>query len=228
MTVTSKNHHGNQADSSHSNSEIPFRQNRPLQIMIIGFVVIWILLAFRPVDRKDWLLENGVLVLFIGALAILYRKFRFSNFSYLLILIFFTLHAVGAHYAYQNTPIDVWAKQIFHAKRGIYDRIVHLSFGLLIAYPIREVARRVMKLKNFWTYPVAFFVILGSSAFFEIAEMWVVQLADPKLAAQYLGLQGDPFDTQKDMTMTLVGVLLASLWMALVEYFRSRNHTAKK
>lgn len=188
--------------------------------MITMFVLVWVLMAIHPVDWKDWILENVLLVLFIVALAFLYRTFPFSNVSYLLITVFFTLHAIGAHYAYQHTPVDVWFKNIFHTDRGVYDRIVHLAFGLLIAYPIQETTVRIMKLRSVWSYAVIFSVVMASTALFEIGEMWVVLLTDPQLAAEYLGLQGDPLDTQKDMNMALLGAFLAIGIMSCFRYLR--------
>ncbi len=191
--------------------------------MIVIFILIWVLTAINPVDWKDWIIENIFLVLFIGILAVLYRTFAFSNTSYLLITVFFTLHAIGAHYAYRDTPVDDLFKQIFNTKRGGYDRIVHLAFGLLIAYPIREAVIRLMKLRKIWLYAVTFATILASIALFEIIEMWVALLMSPQLAAKYLGLKGDPLDTQKDMNMALLGVLLAIGLMTFLSYLRNRK-----
>jgi putative membrane protein len=201
---------------------IPFVKNWPLHIMIIVFILVWGLLAINPVDRIDWLLENALLIIFIAALAILYRTFALSNIAYLLITLFFILHAIGAHYTYQNTPVDVWIKKIFLTKRAIYDRIVHFSFGLFIAYPILETVVRVMKLRNVWSYAVTFAVILASSALFEIVEMLVALLAGP-LGEEYLGLQGDPLDTQKDMAMTLIGSLLFIGLISWLSYLQHRD-----
>ncbi len=101
-----------------SSPEISFRHNRPLHFMIAVFVLAWGGLAISPVDRRDWLLENAVLLLFVAALAILYRFFKFSNRSYLFITLFCILHMIGAHYAYKNTPMDFWAKNHFRDEEG--------------------------------------------------------------------------------------------------------------
>lgn len=203
--------------------DIPFKQNWPLHIMIAVFVIVWVITAINPVDWKDWLLENILPVLLIGALAFLYRAFPFNNVSYLLITVFLILHAIGAHYTYQHTPVDDLIKQIFHTKRGFYDRIVHMAFGLLLAYPMREVAIRAMKLRSIWPYVVTCAVLLASSAFFEIIEMGVSLLAKSQLGAKYLGLQGDPLDTQKDMLMALIGALLSVGLMGWYRYLRHRK-----
>jgi putative membrane protein len=196
--------------------DIPFTKNWPLHVMITVFVLVWGVLAIRPVDWKDWLLENALLLLFVGMLAFLYRTFAFSNISYLLITLFFILHAIGAHYTYQHTPLDVWIKNIFHTKRAIYDRIVHFAFGLLIAFPILETVVRIMKLRSVWSYAVTFAALLAASALFEIVEMLVALLAG-SLGEEYLGLQGDPLDTQKDMAMTVIASFLS---IGLISWFR--------
>ncbi|HEY0828768.1 MAG TPA: DUF2238 domain-containing protein [Bacilli bacterium] len=191
--------------------------------MIIILTLIWVLTSIHPADRRDWILESSFVVLFIVILSFLYRTFAFSNTSYLLITVFFILHVIGAHYAYQDTPVDDLFKHIFNTKRGFYDRIVHFAFGLLIAYPIREAIVRIMELKKYWLYVVTFITILASISLFEIIEMWVALMISPQLAAKYLGLQGDPLDTQKDMFMALVGVLLAIGLMTFFSYLRNRK-----
>ncbi len=196
---------------------IPFTKNWPLHIMIAVFVIVWVWLAINPIDRGDWLLENALLILFIGVLAFLYRTFTLTNFSYLLLTLFFLLHAIGAHYTYQDTPLDNWFKQNFHTKRAFYDRIVHFTFGLLVAYPFWEVAIRAMKLRSVWSYVATFTVIMTFSALFEIIEM-VVALIAGSLGEEYIGLQGDPLDTQKDMAMTLIASLLS---IGLINWFSS-------
>jgi putative membrane protein len=208
--------------------DIPFKQNWPLQIMIAVFVIVWVLTAINPLDWKDWLLESILPVLLIGALAFLYRSFPFNNVSYLLITVFLILHVIGAHYTYQHTPVDTLIKHIFHTKRGFYDRIVHLAFGLLLVYPMREVAVRAMKLRSVWSYIVTCAVIFACSAFFEIIEMLVALIVKSQLGAKYLGLQGDPLDTQKDMSMALTGALLSVGLMRWYRYFSTSKDGVRR
>ncbi|WP_162255017.1 DUF2238 domain-containing protein [Paenibacillus sp. Soil522] len=203
-----------------SSSEISFRHNRPLHFMIAIFVLAWGVLAISPVNRRDWLLENAVLLLFVAVLAILYRFFKFSNRSYLFITLFCILHMVGAHYAYKNTPLDVWAKHIFDMKRGIYDWFVHFAFGLLIVYPAREFIAACLRLQSKWLYIFTFSIIMTSSALFEIGEMGVVLVASQTLAEEYLGVQGDVLDSQKDMSMTLFGALISIGILVTISYLR--------
>lgn len=203
---------------------IPFKQNRFLQIIIAVFIVFWIIMAIQPSDWKIWAVENALLLAFILVLAVVYRKFPQSNLSYLLIAIFLAMHAYAAHYTYQNTPMDEWLKQAFHIKRGFYDRIVHFAFGLLIAFPIREAVQYFLKLRTKWPpYIVTFTMIMTASALYELLEMWSAYLFNRKMAAQYIGLEGDPFDSQKDMTCGLFGVLLAIVIFLILHKTLNKN-----
>lgn len=228
MLHSSASHPGNRTRGPLPASRaIPFLRNWPLHIMIIVFLAIWVWLAIWPVVRRDWLVENILLAVAILVLALLYRRIPLSNFSYLLLTVFFILHTVGAHYAYKNTPVDFWFKRLFPTGRDVYDRLVHLAFGLLVLQPLREVAVRVMRLQGIYAYVVPFMAVLAFSGLFEIGELGVVLIADPKLGEQYLGLQGDPLDTPKDMSMTLFGALAASGLTALLRYWRLKGRDSQ-
>ena len=120
------------------------RANRFLPFLLSLYAIIWIALAVAPRDRAAWVLENLLVVLFVGALAFTFRRFTLSNRSYFLIATFLTLHAVGAHYTYAQTPFGEWLREAFDLSRNHFDRMIHFSFGLLMAYPVREVLLRVV------------------------------------------------------------------------------------
>ncbi|GFN33467.1 DUF2238 domain-containing protein [Paenibacillus xylaniclasticus] len=188
---------------------IPFRKNGLLKTIIVLFAIWWIWMAIKPHEWKVWAVENVLLLAFVILLVCLYRVFPLSNLSYLLIAVFLAMHAYGGHYSYQDTPVDQWLKHTLHIKRGFYDRIVHFAFGLLMAFPVREAVLYELKLIRTRQYVVTFAFIVAASGLFELLEMWAAYLFNKKLAAKYIGLEGDPFDSQKDMTMTLFGVLIA-------------------
>jgi putative membrane protein len=190
------------------------RANRPLRLMLGWYVVFWIVMAISPLDRSDWLLENLLVFVAVGFLAATYRSFPLSNFSYLLITIFMTLHAVGAHYTYEHVPFGYWMKDLFGLQRNHFDRIVHFAFGLLLIYPVREALLRLVRAPSFWTYFLSFIVVLATSGFFEVLESWVAQIVGPELGAAYLGTQGDVWDAQKDMTAAMIGALLSLAFIA--------------
>ncbi|WJH35660.1 DUF2238 domain-containing protein [Paenibacillus sp. CC-CFT747] len=201
-------------------TEVPLRRNGVVLVLLIGYSAFWAWLAIKPVNRQDWLLENILLLLFLAVMALTYRRFRWSRLSYVLIALFLCLHTVGAHYSYQQTPFDHWVKAMFSTQRSYYDRLVHFSFGFLLAYPARELLVRLLGLRGFTSYALPAAVMMTGSAVFEIIEMLAASLVPSKLGALYLGLQGDPFDTQKDMGLGLIGALLA---LAITAFRRRRK-----
>ncbi|TMV50242.1 DUF2238 domain-containing protein [Paenibacillus mesophilus] len=192
---------------SHS---IPFGHNKVLQLTVIAFTLFWGLLAIWPTDRSLWLVENILVAGLVIVLVWTYRTFQFSNFSYILIALFLCFHTYATHYSYQHTPIDTWLKATFHTKRSYYDRVVHFAFGLLGAYPLRELLTRLVLLRGFLSYAIPAAVILNFSAFFEIVEMAAASLAGQgQNSEQFIGMQGDLFDTQKDMMLGFIGAVLS-------------------
>ena len=180
------------------------------------YLVIWLALAIAPGDRKDWLLENLLAIMLIAVLIWSYRRFQFSTLSYVLIAVFMTLHAIGAHYTYSEVPAGFWLKDALHLSRNHFDRLVHFSFGLLLAYPIRELLVRAAGVREPWPYVLSVNAVQASSDFFEMIEAWVAHLVSPELGAAYLGTQGDEWDAQKDMTAAFLGALIA---MGLTAFF---------
>jgi putative membrane protein len=193
-----------------------FLENRLLQILLAVYVIAWILLAVGPFDRFDWMLENVLTVLFVTLLLSTYRIFPLSDLSYVLIFVFMVLHAIGAHYTYAEVPLGYWLKDALHLSRNHFDRIVHFSFGLLLAYPIREVFLRVASARGFWAYYLPLDVTLAFSAVYEIIEMAAAQATNPELGAAYLGTQGDIWDAQKDMGSAAIGAVLSMVITATV------------
>ena len=146
---------------------LPFRHNRPLQVMVLWLLVLWIITAIEPFNRRDWLLENLLVFFYGGLLALTYRRFAFSNISYGLFGLFLTLHLIGAHYTYAETPFGFWLQDVLDLSRNHYDRIVHFSFGLLIAYPFQELLLRAAGVRRSWSYLLVMVTVLGFSGFYE-------------------------------------------------------------
>jgi putative membrane protein len=184
-------------------------------ILLAWYVMWWSLLAIDPFDRKDWALENVLALSVVGTLIATYRRFRFSSFSYVLITLFMTLHAVGAHYTYAEVPLGFWLKNALSLSRNPFDRIVHFAFGFLLVYPLRELVIRTVRAGGFWSVYIPISGILAQSGFFELVEAFVAQTVSPDLGAAYLGTQGDEWDAQKDMAAALAGAALMTALMPL-------------
>jgi putative membrane protein len=177
-------------------------------LLLAVYVIVWTVLAVSPVDRKDWLLENLLAVSTASVLVLTYRRFAFSDVSYILITIFMILHAIGAHYTYARVPFGFWMKDVFDLSRNHFDRIVHFSFGFLLTYPAYELFLRAGSARRGWALLMAAIAVISLSGLFEVVESWVAQIASPELGDAYLGTQGDVWDAQKDMTLAIVGALI--------------------
>jgi putative membrane protein len=195
-----------------------------LQGLLLWLVSLWIITAVNPLFPRDWLIENLLVFIYGAILVFTYPWFKFSNFSYVLITVFLSLHLIGAHYTYSNTPVGFWLQPIFDFERNHYDRIVHFCFGLLIAYPFREVLLRLTKVKKQWSYFLTVSVILAFSAFYELLEAMVAMLVDPELGNAYLGTQGDEWDAEKDSFLAFSGAVIAMLltWMYVTQIEHER------
>lgn len=193
-----------------------FRQNRLLIGLAILYTLVWIWAAINPLHTDDWLLENILVIIFIFLLIVIYKKFPLSDLSYILITIFLILHTIGSHYTYAEVPFGFWLDETFNLGRNHYDRIVHFSFGLLLAYPIREVFLRVAHVKGFWAFYLPLDVTLAFSALYEMVEWGAARVFGGELGAAYLGSQGDIWDAQKDMLAATVGAIICMTITALV------------
>jgi putative membrane protein len=200
-----------------------FREQRLLQALVAWYALVWVITALRPLDRHDWLLENLLVAAMVAVLVGTYRFFPLSDLSYVLITLFMTLHAVGAHYTYSEVPLGFWARDVFGFARNPFDRVVHFSFGLLMAYPIREVFLRVANARGFWAYYLPLDVTLAFSALYEIMEMVIASLVAPGTGDAWLGTQGDVWDAQKDMGLAALGALICMVITATVRTMRARR-----
>ena len=183
------------------------------------FATVWATLAVGPSHRADWALENVLVLVFVVVLAASYRRFTLSRVSYTFVFLFLCLHEVGAHYTYAEVPYDQWFQSLTgHSfdslvgwQRNNFDRVIHFSYGLLLAYPIREVFCRVAAARGFWGYFLPLDVTMSSSMMFELFEWGAAEFFGGDLGQAYLGTQGDVWDAHKDMALASLGALIAML-----------------
>ena len=204
-----------------------FRDNRLLHWLCAGFFIVLALAAYHPDTEFDLALENGLILGFlIPVLIYSYRRFAFSDLSYLLIFAFLCLHEWGAHYKYSDVPLGEWMKPWLHTKRNHYDRIAHFSFGFLLAYPMREIAMRALKVRGRWLYYLPVECTLALSAIYEILEALAANILTPERGEEFVGMQGDMWDSQEDMFMAGLGSVVGVLIIAIV--VKRRNARAGK
>ncbi|MDZ7772696.1 MAG: DUF2238 domain-containing protein [Balneolaceae bacterium] len=193
--------------------------SRDRLLLVLGGLLLaeFLLLAIAPHDRADWLLENILVFLAVPVLYATWRWFPLSRISYLLIFAFLFLHEIGAHYTYAQVPYDAWLRSAFGFslneamgwERNHFDRMVHFSYGLLLAYPVRELYCRVALTRGFWSYFFPLDLVMASSMVFELLEWGVAMVFGGELGMAYLGTQGDVWDAHKDMALASLGALLA-------------------
>jgi putative membrane protein len=176
--------------------------------LVTWYIVLFAWLAYSPVDRQFWAMASVLPVLFVIVLVASYRYVPLSPLSYILIMGFLTLHTVGVHYTYAQVPVGSWLNDLLHLGRNHFDRIVHFSFGFLLAYPMEEAFRLLGHARGWVLYYLPVITVLGLSALWEIVEAWVTQAVHPELGPAYLGAQGDVWDAQKDMAAAMYGSLL--------------------
>ena len=177
-----------------------------------GVVLLWS--AVHPHDYFTWFLEVWPGVAGVAILMAMYRNFRFTNFLYLLISVHVIVLFIGGHYTYARVPAFNWLRDALHLMRNDYDRVGHFLQGFVPALIARELfIRKGIVRGRMWRAAIIIFVCLGISASYELLE-WAVAVSTGSVANDFLGTQGDPWDTQEDMATALVGAVLALIAMS--------------
>jgi putative membrane protein len=202
-----------------------FRDNRFFQWICAGIVALLLITSYHPDKVFDWFLENAAVAVTLIGISITYRRMPFSDLSFLLMFIYLCIHEYGAHYKYSDVPVGEWLKPLLHTTRNHYDRISHFSFGLFLAYPIREIAMRKLRVQGKWLYVLPVESILAISAIYEMFEALMASILTPERGEEFVGMQGDMWDSQKDMFDAGLGALIAVLVIAV---FVSRRKLAVK
>ncbi len=200
-----------------SNFRIPFIQNKWLWCFTVLFFTLWVTTLVGTTDLANWFMENALVFGFLIFLFFHYKKYQFSDLSYLLITIYLCLHVYGAKYTYAENPFGYWLKDAFDMQRNHYDRIVHFSFGFLLAYPMRELFIRFFKFPTWvgWVLPIE--ITLSVSGFYELIEWGVADVFFPAQGVAYLGTQGDIWDAQKDIFLATLGAILATTIVSILK-----------
>lgn len=192
-------------------------------LAVIAAVAIWSGIA--PLDRAVWCAEMVTPVLLLIALAVLWRRFRFSTLSYGILTFWFVLQLIGAHYSFEKVPFE-WVQEWFGFERNHYDRVAHFAVGLF-AWPAAEWFHR----RQWAPTPAlaAFFgaaVIVAVAGLWELVEWGYAEWEGGDLGAAFLGSQGDIWDAQKDILMDTLGALLAA--SAYVLTFKGKKHDLQR
>ena len=187
----------------------------PNSLLIASVLLTQLLLGWSPsADRLTWALENAPVWIGLALLAFTHRRFPLSRLCLVLLAIHAVILAVGGHYTYAKVPLGDWMKDWFGFERNHYDRIGHFAQGFIPAIFVRELLLRTSPLgRGKWLPFLTVSVCLAFSAFYEFIEWWTALLSG-SAATDFLGTQGDPWDTQWDMFLAMTGAACAVLFLA--------------
>nr|WP_238942046.1 DUF2238 domain-containing protein [Bacillus sp. REN10] len=184
-------------------------------LFIVIAVFIWSII--KPASYSSWALE--VVPALIGLIIVIatYNRFRFTTLSYTIMAILAVLMFIGGHYTYSDVPLFEWLQDQLDLKRNDYDRFGHFLKGLF-AIVIREIVLRKTPITaGAWLFFIVVSIMLAISALYEIIEWLAFKIAKGgKVTQGFLGMQGDQWDAQWDMSLTLVGSILTLLFLSRI------------
>lgn len=202
---------------------MPSMIRRVAWLAIFFTVLLWS--GIHPKERVVWWLEVAPALIGLVILAATWRSFRLTPLVYTLILVHSVILMIGGHYTYAEVPLFESLKEVFGFTRNHYDRVGHFAQGFVPALITREIVRRKNLIPNrTWQN---FFIVcacLAVSAFYELIEWWVALISGEDASA-FLGTQGDPWDTQSDMAMALLGAMLG---LAMLNRMHDRQLASMK
>lgn len=183
-----------------------------LPLALAGIVLLALVVSgIHPHDRITWWLEVAPALIAGVVLIATRQRFPLTDLLYVLIALHALVLILGGAYTYARVPLGFWLQDAFELARNPYDRIGHFMQGFVPAMVAREILVRGRHVagRKMTTF-VCIAIALAISASYELIE-WAAALILGQGADEFLGTQGDQWDTQWDMFMALVGASSAML-----------------
>ncbi|MDH2918521.1 MAG: DUF2238 domain-containing protein [Sideroxydans sp.] len=179
----------------------------------LTLIAVLVFSALHPYDRTTWLMEVAPIFIALPVMAITYKRFPLTTLLYGLIFVHALILITGGAYSYARVPLGFWLQDALHLSRNPYDKIGHFAQGFVPFIVAREVLLRGgylthKRMTGFLSVCAVMFI----SSSYELIEWWSA-LALGQGADEFLGTQGDPWDTQSDMFFALIGASVA--WLTL-------------
>ena len=187
----------------------------------LGLLLIAIVISgIQPLEFEAYLLHQAGTVFMLILLFVIFKKIGLDFLSFTFYLLFLLIHIIGAHYLYSYVPYNDWIQQVFHFNldqymgwsRNMYDRLVHLAYGVLL-YPLiyRVFQVWLPSAKPFSLFLLVVQFVMASSVLYELIE-WAIAIGlSPEEAENYNGQQGDMWDAHKDMLLATIGAIIYGL-----------------
>jgi putative membrane protein len=183
-------------------------------VLLIATLGVFIWSAVHPRDRVTWVLETFPVMLAVPLLVTTFRRFPLTTLAYMLIFAHACILCIGGHYTYAQVPAFNWLRDTFHLGRNHFDRVGHFAQGFVPAIVAREVLLRTSPLqRGTWLFALVVCVCGTISAVYELIE-WQAAVLSGDNATAFLATQGDPWDTQKDMALAIVGAIVAQMLLS--------------
>lgn len=187
----------------------------------LGLLLIAIVISgIQPLEFEAYLLHQAGTVFMLILLFVIFKKIGLDFLSFTFYLLFLLIHIIGAHYLYSYVPYNDWIQQVFHFNldqymgwsRNMYDRLVHLAYGVLLYTLIYRVFQVWLpSAKPFSLFLLVVQFVMASSVLYELIE-WAIAIGlSPEEAENYNGQQGDMWDAHKDMLLATIGAIIYGL-----------------
>lgn len=182
-----------------------------LVILMAAWVVGLVITGWSPKERMTWILEVFPVLIAMPVLWFTFARFPFPRYIYIWIFLHGVVLMIGGHYTYAEVPIGFWVRDALGLARNHYDRLGHLMQGFVPALIAREIlVRRNVVRGTAWLFFLVVTICASISVFYELVEWWAALLLGESTES-FLGTQGDPWDTQTDMFLAIVGAVIALL-----------------
>jgi len=188
-----------------------------IYFLVSIFFISLVASVINPKEGFTCFLEVIPAIIGFLILAFTFKKFRFTNFTYTLILIHCIILFIGGHYTYAEVPFFDYIKEVFHQSRNNYDKVGHFAQGLVPAMIIRElfIRKKVIANQSFFNFIVVS-ICLAISAAYEFIE-WFVSIATGDGGDAFLGTQGYVWDTQSDMLFATIGAIVGLILFSKIQ-----------
>ncbi|MEO8239062.1 MAG: DUF2238 domain-containing protein [Flavobacterium sp.] len=188
-----------------------------IYFLLALFFISLIASIINPKEVFTCFLEIIPAIIGVLILTFTFKKFRFTNFTYTLILVHCIILFIGGHYTYAEVPLFDYIREIFHQSRNNYDKVGHFAQGLVPAMIIRElfIRKNVISNKSFFNFIIVS-ICLAISAAYEWIE-WGVSIATGDGGDAFLGTQGYVWDTQSDMLFATIGAVTGLILFSKIQ-----------
>ncbi len=183
---------------------------------LLALLVLGALLAsaVAPHDRATWFLEVAPVLIAAPLLYATRHRFPLTPLLYVLIALHALVLIYGGSHTYARVPLGFWLQDALGLARNPYDKLGHFMQGFVPALLAREILlRNALVARGRMAGFLCVCVALAVSAVYELIEWWAALLLGGG-AVDFLGTQGDPWDTQADMFWALIGALAALALLA--------------